>query len=124
MFSFVFILGTGVPTTIRAPPVVRSSAQVMEHAVMLLRLRKGHSKPNMVAAPDVGLMASSVLLLLLLMSFAGWLLSLSFFFFLVPSCFPHRFQLFFFLFCFFLVIVLCFLFFSLRIVWCAGLHLF
>ena len=42
----------------------RNSAQVIvDHVAMLLLLQQGHSKPSMLAAPDVGWMAPSASLL-------------------------------------------------------------
>ena len=62
---------------------------MIDHAAMLLLLRKGNSKPNLVAAPDVGWMASSAVFLV-----AGWLLRFVFHFgraVLFPSFFPIAF---------------------------------
>ena len=53
------MLGTGgIGTT---TTVARNSAQVQDHAAMLLLIQEGHSKPNLAAAPDAGWMASSAL---------------------------------------------------------------
>ena len=68
--------------------VVRKSMQVIDHAAMLLLLQQGHSKPSMVAAPDVGWMASRTLLLV-----AGCLFCFVCIF-LVSSCYPLSFHFF------------------------------
>ena len=63
LLGFVFCIRYGGDDDGIATNFVKSSAQAIDHAAMLLLPRQDHSKPNMVAAPDIGWMASSAMLL-------------------------------------------------------------
>ena len=92
---------------------------MIDHAAMLLLLQRGHSKPNMDAAPDVGWMMSSALLLV-----AGWLSAVFCFRDLSGRPLPLLLSNFLFPFRYFFVIINISIPFSflLQIVLCAGLH--